>query len=253
MAVCSVPLRAAICSLALALGASPPRASGAAPDGPPVARTELWAGRYVFETEERLPVVGTVKMRSERLVLATVVDVGHAIELVERPCSIRLAPVAGVTLTTRDENARTLPAVKLRYLRRGAEWHATPWRTFVGRDGPPLEVEVRAPLCGTKLQVASETRASARAQDRRDGRRGLEGLVRARALQRIQDSSGACLGAREHRTDQRLTGRFTFVAVDPTTTCASLGTWPEAPSTTFALGGDGQSRAHDDYGERSIW
>ncbi|MCK6551460.1 hypothetical protein L6R52_36830 [Myxococcota bacterium] len=212
-------------------------------------RTELWAGRYVLEAEEKLPVVGTVRLQSERFVLATVVDDGDVLELVERPCAIRLATIAGVTLKTRDENARELPAVTVRYARFGDEWRAAPWRSIVGRDGPHLEVEVRAPLCGTMLHVASDTRSSARARDRRDGRRGLEGLVRARALQLVRDPSGACLGAREHKSDQRFSGRFTFVAVDPGATCASLGTWPEVPGANFALDRGERARPREDYGE----
>lgn len=197
-----------------------------------------WAGHQVVVGEREVPFMGKLKTRTDTFVLAEVKEEDGALEIIERPCQVSIAEVAGVEVRISEVGVARLPPVRVRYAaHKAGELAAGPWRSGwseadTDQDGNPgITMEVDAPLCGGRLFVSSQAESIARA---RRTPQGLAGQLKVRLSQRILGADGACLSALASDTEERLRGTFRYTEVPEGTSCAALlkEGWPvsaEAP------------------------
>lgn len=221
--------RAALALLSWAIAAGPV-------DAAPQRRR--WAGHQVVVGEREVPFMGRLKTRTDTFVLAEIMEEGGALEIVERPCQVSIAEVAGVEVRISEAGVERLPPVRVRYTeRKSGELSAGPWRSGwseadLDQDGHPgITMEIDAPLCGGRLFVSSQAESIARAHRTAQG---LSGQLKVRLIQRILGADGACLSALASDTEERLRGSFRYTEVPEGATCAALlkAGWPvraEAP------------------------
>jgi hypothetical protein len=208
--------------------------------GPTGAASERrhWAGHQVVVGEREVPFMGKLKTRTDTFVLAEVKEEGGALEIIERPCQVSIAEVAGVEVRISEAGVARLPPVRVRYMpNKSGELSAGPWRSGwseadTDQDGHPgITMEIDAPLCGGRLFVSSQAESIARAHRTPQG---LSGQLKVRLSQRILGADGACLSALARDTEERLRGSFRYTEVPEGTSCAALQKdgWPvraEAP------------------------
>jgi hypothetical protein len=176
--------------------------------------------------------MGTLQTRTDTFVLAEVVEDGAALLIRERPCRIEFAEVAGVRVRLEPSAIERLPEVVLRFQRDASgRWSAGPWGSGFGHgdedaDGNPgLTLVVDAPLCGGRLYVESEAETIARGVREAEG---LRGELKVRLKQHILGAEGACLSALAGDSEERLSGKFRYVAVADGTRCEEISAerWP---------------------------
>ena len=96
-------------------------------------------------------------------------------------------------------------------------------------DGQPgVTIRVKAPLCGGKLFVASETSSKAQATWSAGQ---LEGDIQVVVQQEILGATGPCLKLAASDSVDHMQGQFRYAPVPEGTTCDSLprSAWPSVP------------------------
>jgi hypothetical protein len=219
-------------------GGAPPSASAAsslttATTTAAASIGETWAGHQVTLGSRVVPLMGRLETRTDTFVLGRVARHGDRLVVVERPCRVSFREVAGVALELSESAIRALPPVEVTFTRGpGREWRAGPWTS--GWDGadhdgdrhPGITIDVRAPLCGGKLHVASTAETRARGVMVEGA---LEGELRVRIEQRVLGTEGLCLSALAGDERSRLRGSFRYRPVPADTRCGDLERWPRAP------------------------
>jgi hypothetical protein len=194
---------------------------------------ETWAGHQVTLGSRVVPLMGRLETRTDTFVLGRVERRGDRLVVVERPCRVSFREVAGVGLELSESAIRALPPVEVTFTRGpGREWRAGPWTS--GWDGadhdgdqhPGITIDVRAPLCGGALHVASTAETLARGVMVEGA---LEGELRVRLEQRVLGTEGLCLSALAGDEQSRLRGSFRYRPVPSDTRCEDLARWPRAP------------------------
>lgn len=225
-------------AVAHASGGALPSASGASPITTASSTTgaslgETWAGHQVTLGSRVVPLMGRLETRTDTFVLGRVERRGDRLVVVERPCRVSFREIAGVALELSESAIRALPPVEVTFTRGpGREWRAGPWTS--GWDGadhdgdrhPGITIDVRAPLCGGALHVASTAETLARGVMVEGA---LEGELRVRLEQRVLGTEGLCLSALAGDEQSRLRGSFRYRPVPADTRCEDLERWPRAP------------------------
>ena len=196
----------------------------------------MWAGRVQLRGQRKYPFVGTVDIRSDTFVLATVRTIDGERQLEQRVCDVDIAKAAGGEVTFKPSAYPAMPLASLRFIpQQDGSYHAPPWRSGWGsadldHDGQPgIAVQVSVPLCGGTLHMSSYVDSEATA---RPYRGGLLGTIHSRLNQQTLAADGICLSivSKDHIDSQ--TGTFVYLPVPANSTCATVprSAWPD-PST----------------------
>ncbi len=191
----------------------------------------LWAGYQEVTGEREVPILGTVTTRNRTWFLARWDRDGDGYVLRQRTCGVRFDRVMGVGVKLPDRLLARLPVQTARFVPRGdgtwfGEWESGWGGEDLDADGRPgVTIEVDAPMCGGRIQVASRT--VSRAQLRADGE-VLEGGVVVDVTQDVLGASNACLRSASDDTREQHRGWMRLVPVPPDSTCGRWRTdeWP---------------------------
>lgn len=213
--------------LLLHLSSSP---TWAAPAAPP---EEVWLGHQVVEGHKPIPLLGDLETRTDSYVLARVVRSPDGLHLRQEACAMDVRETLGVAVSMSPEALRRLPAANLRFsIQPDGSVTAAPWTVAWGaedldRDGQPgVTIRVDSRMCGGDLYMASTSTSSA--SQVRLTADGLEGAIQVQLQQEILGASRACLQLGGAHQEEQQRGRFVYVRVPPSTTCADvpLQRWP---------------------------
>ena len=201
----------------------------------PGGRMNLQTGVIVIHSGRGLTVksVDALRTRTDTWVLARVVQDGDRLLIEQIPCAMEIKPVAGVRVGMTEAAVRALPSASFVLQAEGEAWTGLPWSSGWGeedldQDGEPgVSVQVRSPLCGGELAVASQTLSTAQA--RFDGQ-DLSGSLQVEVQQRILGAHGACLRAVAQDSVDRMQGTFRYAPAPPGARCEDLPrtAWPIA-------------------------
>ena len=193
------------------------------------AAVSLWAGAQEVTGTRKIPVIGEVTTRNLSWFIAQKRPTKDGFELIQRPCGVSFDSVMGVQVQIDPKAVRSVPPATLRFTNEpdgsfGARSATSGWdATDHDGDGKPgITVSVKAALCGGALQVASQTRTSARL---RMVGTALEGVVKVHVKQEILGAEGMCLKKAAKDSDEALTG---WVRLVPAPATASCQTWSGA-------------------------
>ncbi|MBC7794681.1 MAG: hypothetical protein H7Z43_13335 [Clostridia bacterium] len=195
-------------------------------------KAELWAGNQVLTGEHSLGILGSVKTRSDSYVLAHVEYTAEGVRLTQWACDVVMAKAGGTDTALNSGVAPRLPVTRIEFLNQpDGSLLAKPWTSgwdATDHDGdglPGVTINVDAAMCDGKLFIASTAYSEAHANS---VARGMQGDVTVRVSQKILGASNMCLGIAASDSQDQLAGRFAYVPVPSSTTCASFAPadWP---------------------------
>ncbi len=193
------------------------------------ATPRVWAGHHVVFGKRKIPVRGTLRTRMDTFVLATMVEQDGHLEIVEQPCHVEIAPVAGISVTM---DARHVPPASMALKVDAGSHHwvgsaENGWQDQdIDGDGHPgMTVSIDAPICSGKLYVSQSARTVARLHRAGDH---ISGSTHVSVHQTILGAEGACLSALARDSREVVTGPRAYAPVPVGTTCEQLlaGPWP---------------------------
>lgn len=177
-----------------------------------------WVG-----TERELPILGVLRTQTDTWVIAELRVEDGRVTIEQRPCGMEIKPVAGVHVGMDQAGLQRLPSTTFHFdSASGGGLEAPAWRQGWGEedvdhDGDPgATIRVRHPLCGGRLQVASDTTSTA--TGRWEGG-ALVGDLSVEVGQRILGASGACLKLAARDSVETMRGGFRYTPVLPGSGC----------------------------------
>jgi hypothetical protein len=180
-----------------------------------------------------IPLLGDYETRTDIWLLAEIVRTPERWEIRQTTCNVRVADVAGVSITFPPAGIPRMPATQFRVVRDADGFFFAPtWSSgwdagdYDGDGWPGLTLTVSAPLCRGRLAVISDTKTTA--QVRRATPELLELALGVRVGQKIAESEGWCLALADEQTDDRFHGTAVYQPLSPTAGCAEIIRMPPA-------------------------
>ena len=199
------------------------------PSRPP---DERWVATVAVLGERKIPILGTVRFRTDTNALADVWRTEQGWLISQQTCGVRFAKTAGAVLTLAEHAPSAMPPAVMTFVQQDEVWSAGPWPSgwsesdHDGDGKPGITVNVKAPICGQgELHVESEATSVARGAPG-DGTT-LEGDILVRVIQTNHSAKGLCLKLLPTRTDETMLGRFAYQQVPVDTTCSTVTAFPD--------------------------
>lgn len=194
---------------------------------------ERWAGRQTVLGMRSIPLLGDYETRTDIWLLAEIVRTADRWEVRQTTCDVRVADVAGVSITFPRDGIPRMPATFFKVLKDADGFYFAPtWSSGWDardhdRDGwPGLTLSISAPLCSGRLAVISDTKTTA--QVRRASAEALELDLAVRVGQTIAESEGWCLALADEQTDDRFHGKAVYQPLSAGAGCADILRMPPA-------------------------
>ena len=190
--------------------------SQASPATNDAVHVEYWAGKVTVFGYRRVPIIGKVQFQTSNDVIATVEHRGDEIAISQQVCSVNFDKVFGAKLamdrTAPPRMERATPTFKRQadgsYV--AGDWPSGWTQEDLDKDGfPGISIDVRAPLCGGELYMASRAMSTARVVDWHGA---IAGEIRVTVKQIVLGTKGTCLSLMAKDHIQELPG---FIAYEP--------------------------------------
>ncbi len=197
-------------------------------DRPPDAR---WIGTVAVLGERRIPILGTVRFRTDSRVIADVWKKDGGWVLSQRTCQVHFARAAGAQVSLAEDAPAVMPPANPFFVPEGEGWKAAPWGSGWSdedhdHDGfPGITFHVDATVCSGQLHVGSS--AMSEASGAPSAEHTLEGEIKVDVVQRNLSSRGICMKLLPRVQRDTLYGRFAFVEVPLDTSCESVASFPD--------------------------